>query len=185
MEQLLQPWPWYLGGPLIALVLLLLLLGGKTFGMSANLRTLCTICGADKTAAFFKINWKDQNWNLMVALGAVIGGFTAANWLSTDSAVAISSQTIEKLQQLGIQSAGTAYLPNEIFALEQLRDPKTLALLVVGGFFVGFGTRYAGGCTSGHAITGLSNLQLASFIAVIGFFIGGLFINHLILPYLL
>ena len=121
----------------------------------------------------------------MVALGAVIGGFIAANWLSTDSAVAISSQTIEKLQQLGIQSAGTAYLPSEIFALEQLRDPKTLALLVVGGFFVGFGTRYAGGCTSGHAITGLSNLQLASFIAVIGFFIGGLFINHLILPYLL
>lgn len=97
MEQLLQPWPWYVGGPLIALVLLLLLLGGKTFGMSANLRTLCTICGADKTAVFFKINWKDQNWNLMVALGAVIGGFIAANWLSTDSAVAISSQTIEKL----------------------------------------------------------------------------------------
>jgi uncharacterized membrane protein YedE/YeeE len=56
--------------------------------------------------------------------------------------------------------------------------------MVIGGFLVGFGTRYAGGCTSGHAISGLSNLQFASLIATIGFFAGGLIATHLLYPLL-
>lgn len=185
MDFLLNPWPWYIGGPMIALVLFLLLIGGKTFGMSSNLRTLCTLCGADKSAEFFNFNWKEQKWNLWVAVGTILGGYLAAEFLTTDAVVAISAETVAKLKALGIESAGSAYLPTEFFELDALMNLKTLGILAAGGFLIGFGTRYAGGCTSGHAITGLSNLQLPSLIAVIGFFIGGLLMNHFILPYLL
>jgi uncharacterized membrane protein YedE/YeeE len=78
-----------------------------------------------------------------------------------------------------------SYLPEELFSIQALMQPKVLLILSIGGFLVGFGARYAGGCTSGHAISGLSNLQLVSLYAVIGFFIGGLFMNHLLLPYIL
>ena len=80
MEWIYNPWPWYVGGPLIALVLFLLLYFEKSFGMSSNLRTLCTICGAGKSNAFFKFDWKTQQWNLLVAGGAIIGGWIASNY---------------------------------------------------------------------------------------------------------
>ncbi|EWH13531.1 YeeE/YedE family protein [Cellulophaga lytica] len=182
MELILQPWPWYVSGPLIALVLFLLLFVGKNFGMSSNLRTLCTICGADKKSDFFKFNWKSQKWNLVVMIGAIIGGFIGANFLTESTAVAINPETVEQLQELGFSSAGNAYLPTELYGLEALTDIKSILILAIGGLLVGFGTRYAGGCTSGHAISGLSNLQLPSLIAVIGFFIGGLFMIHVLYP---
>lgn len=179
MEVILQPWPWYVSGVLIALVMLILLMMGDRFGMSSNLRTLCTICGAGKKTAFFQFNWKSQKWNLLVALGAVLGGFIAANFLSASSGVAISQDTINSLKSYGINSSETAYLPTELF---MVLNPKNLLILAIGGFLVGFGARYAGGCTSGHAISGLSNLQLPSLIAVVGFFIGGLFMIHVLYP---
>ncbi|WP_077402743.1 YeeE/YedE family protein [Cellulophaga omnivescoria] len=182
MKFILQPWPWYVSGPLIALVLFLLLFVGKNFGMSSNLRTLCTICGADKKSDFFKFNWKSQRWNLVVMIGAIIGGFIGANFLTNTTAVTINPDTVEHLQQLGFSSAGNAYLPTELYSLDALTDIKSIVILAVGGLLVGFGTRYAGGCTSGHAISGLSNLQLPSLIAVIGFFIGGLFMIHVLYP---
>lgn len=182
MELILQPWPWYVSGPLIALVLFLLLFVGKNFGMSSNLRTLCTICGADKKSDFFKFNWKSQKWNLVVMIGAIIGGFIGVNFLTESTAVAINPETVEQLQELGFSSAGNAYLPTELYGLEALTDIKSILILAIGGLLVGFGTRYAGGCTSGHAISGLSNLQLPSLIAVIGFFIGGLFMIHVLFP---
>lgn len=182
MEIILQPWPWYISGPLIALVMFLLLMVGKNFGMSSNLRTICTICGADKTTDFFKFDWKSQKWNLIVVLGAIIGGFAGSQLLSADTAVTINPETIENLQDLGFESAGEAYLPTELFDLNALLDIKSLAVLAIGGFLVGFGARYAGGCTSGHAISGLSNLQLPSLLAVMGFFAGGLLMIYLIFP---
>jgi uncharacterized membrane protein YedE/YeeE len=185
MEWIFNPWPWYMGGPMIALVMFLLLYFGKNFGMSSNLRTFCTICGAGKSNEFFNFDWKTQQWNLMVSAGAIIGGALAAHFLSTDSSVAIHPDTITKLQELNINSAGVSYLPEELFSIEALMQPKVLLILSIGGFLVGFGARYAGGCTSGHAISGLSNLQLVSLYAVIGFFIGGLFMNHLLLPFIL
>jgi uncharacterized membrane protein YedE/YeeE len=185
MEWIFNPWPWYIGGPMIALIMFLLLYFGKNFGMSSNLRTFCTICGAGKSNEFFNFDWKTQQWNLMVSAGAIIGGALAAHFLSTDSSVAIHPDTITKLQDLNINSAGVSYLPEELFSMQALMQPKVLLILSIGGFLVGFGARYAGGCTSGHAISGLSNLQLASLYAVIGFFIGGLFMNHLLLPYIL
>ncbi|MFN2261274.1 MAG: YeeE/YedE family protein [Psychroflexus sp.] len=181
MEWIQNPWPWYISGPLIALVMFVLLFVGKQFGMSSNLRTACSIGGAGKAADFFKFDWKKERWNLTVVLGAAIGGFLAANYMS-DNTVEINPDVAEKLETYGINSSGEAYLPTEIFALENLSDPKIISILIIGGFFVGFGARYAGGCTSGHAISGLSNLQLPSLIAVIGFFIGGLIMINFIYP---
>ena len=184
MNLIYEPWPWYVSGPLIAVIMFLLIMIGKKFGMSSNLRTLCTICGADKTTDFFKFDWKAQRWNLVVVVGAIIGGYIGSHWLSTDVAVAINPKTIGDLNSLGFESAGKAYLPTELFDTAALTDIKSLVLLAVGGLLVGFGARYANGCTSGHAISGLSNLQLPSLIAVIGFFIGGLVMIHLIFPLL-
>ncbi|MBL4905713.1 MAG: YeeE/YedE family protein [Flavobacteriaceae bacterium] len=171
MDWIYEPWPWYVSGPIIAFIMFLLLMVDKNFGMSANLRTMCTICGAGKKVDFFKFDWKTQRWNLVIVLGAIIGGFIASNYLSNDLAVAINPETIETLKSLGFESAGTQYLPVELYGNNVFSDPKSLAILAIGGLMVGFGARYAGGCTSGHAISGLSELQLPSLIAVIGFFI--------------
>lgn len=182
MNWIYEPWPWYVSGPIIAFIMFLLLMVDKNFGMSANLRTMCTVCGADKKADFFKFDWKAQKWNLVVVLGAVIGGFIAANYLTEDFAVAINPETIESLKTLGFESAGTQYLPAELYGENVFSDPKAIGILALGGLLVGFGARYAGGCTSGHAISGLSELQLPSLIAVVGFFIGGLVMVHFLFP---
>lgn len=182
MNLIYDPWPWYVAGPLIALTMFVLLYIGKQFGMSSNLRTMCSIGGAGKYSDFFKFDWKSQRWNLTVVLGSIIGGFIASQFLSNNT-VEINPEIATHLSQdYGIKSAGSAYLPTELFASENLSDPFVLAILILGGFMVGFGARYAGGCTSGHAISGLSNLQLPSLIAVIGFFIGGLVMIHLLFP---
>jgi uncharacterized membrane protein YedE/YeeE len=160
----------------------LLLVVGKNFGMSSNLRTFCTLCGAGRKSGFFRFDWKSQRWNLIVVVGTIIGGFLAAFFLSSGHSVAISEDTVATLNQLGFSSAGTAYLPGELFSMEALGNFKSLAILAIGGFLIGFGARYAGGCTSGHAISGLSNLQLPSLIAVIGFFAGGLFMIYVLFP---
>lgn len=182
MDFILKPWPWYVSGPLIALVMLILAYFGKTFGMSSNLKTLCSIGGAGKYVEFFKFDWKSQRWNLTVVLGAVIGGFIAVHFLSDNSVIALSAETIKDLETLGFANAGENLLPPEIYSWESILSLKGLSVLIIGGFLVGFGTRYANGCTSGHAITGLSNLQLPSLIAVVGFFIGGLVMTHFLLP---
>lgn len=182
METILQPWPWYISGPLIALVMALLVFFGKTFGMSSNLRTICSIGGAGKYADFFKFDWKAQKWNLTVVLGAIIGGFIAIQFLSDGSVIALNTKTIAELNNMGFENAGATLLPSEIYSWDAILTLKGFSVVVIAGFLVGFGTRYAGGCTSGHAITGLSNLQLPSLIAVVGFFAGGLLMTHFILP---
>lgn len=182
MEYILQPWPWYVSGPLIALVMFLLIYFGKTFGMSSNLKTLCTIGGAGKYSDFFRFDWKAQRWNLTVVIGAVLGGFIATHYLSDGSTIALSTATISDLEKLGFSNIGESLLPPEIYNWDNVLSLKGMSILIIAGFLVGFGTRYAGGCTSGHAITGLSNLQLPSLIAVIGFFIGGLVMTYFMLP---
>lgn len=182
MTIIFNPWPWYISGPLLAIVMALLLYFGKTFGMSSNLRTMCTMMGAGKAANFFKFNWKAQSWNLVVVAGTIIGGFIASQYLSNDSVSNLNPTTVTELQNMGFQNPGATLVPNEMYDLEAITSTKGLLLLTLGGLLVGFGTRYAGGCTSGHAITGLSSLQKPSLIAVIGFFIGGLIMANFILP---
>lgn len=182
MEVVYQTWPWYVSGFLIAAVMLLLIYFGKSFGMSSNLRTLCTIGGAGKVADFFKFEWRTQIWSLIVVLGAMIGGFIAYNYMENPDIVQLNPKTITQLQAMKIDAPQGKLLPDALFGEEVLKNPKMLFILLVGGLLIGFGTRYAGGCTSGHAISGLSNLQLPSLIAVIGFFVGGLVMSWLILP---
>lgn len=180
-----QPWPWYVAGGLIAVVMFSLMVLGNSFGISSNLRTVCSIIGGGKHCEFFDFHWKAQTWNLIFASGMIIGGFIASKYLTIDSTVNISQATITELQSMGFANPGKDIVPVELFHWENLFTLKGFILLIVGGFLVGFGTRYAGGCTSGHAISGLSDLQLPSLIAVIGFFIGGLFMTYLILPHLM
>lgn len=190
MLELLQgPWHWAVSGLLIASVMFALLYAGKEFGVSSNLRTMCSIAGAGKHSDFFKIDWKAQRWNLLFIAGAILGGFIATTFLANPEPVAISTATESWLASLGIDAPssgkqGSGYVPKELFGLSNLAS-LNLPFLIIGGFLIGFGTRWAGGCTSGHAISGLSNLQLPSLIAVIGFFIGGLIMTWLILPSLL
>lgn len=184
MDALLQPWPWYVSGLLIVAVMAILLFLGRNFGMSANLRTICSACGAGSTCDFFCFDWKSQRWNLLVMAGSVLGGFLAAHYLSADTTPDINIDVINRLKSLGFNSAGEAYLPTELFGNDVFTSPKGIILLLIGGILVGFGSRYAGGCTSGHAISGLTDLQLPSLIAVVGFFVGGLIMVHLLFPLL-
>ena len=182
MDFLFAPWPWYVSGPLIASVMFLLLYQGKSFGMSSNLRTMCAIGGAGKWADFFRFDWKSVRWNLAVAFGALVGGFIAAYGLSGTDDVELAAASVASLEKLGIGAPGASYLPQELFSVDALGEWQTWPILILGGLLIGFGARYAGGCTSGHAISGLSNLQIPSLIAVIGFFIGGLTMTWLLFP---
>lgn len=182
MDFILQPWPWYVAGPVIALVMLLLFYFGKTFGVSSNLETICAIGGAGKFNSYFKFDWRKKMWNLTFVFGAIIGGFITFQWLTPNELITLNPQTVQDLSDLGFENPGQTFLPKEIFSLDALFSFKGIIILLLGGFLVGFGTRYAGGCTSGHAIVGLSNLELPSFVAVVGFFIGGLVMTWLFIP---
>lgn len=184
LEILRQPWPWYISGIAIALIMDLLLFFGKSFGVSSNLRTICTLAGAGRKVKFFDFDWKTQKWNLLFLLGAVIGGFLASTLLKSDQPLNLSAATISDLKQLNIIFDGQLN-PHQIFGTAFISSPKGFLILLTGGLLVGFGARYAGGCTSGHAISGLSNLQVPSLLAVIGFFAGGLVMTYLLLPLIL
>ena len=182
MDFIFQTWSWYFSGFLIGIIMLTLIYFGKAFGMSSNLRSLCSIMGAGKIVPFFNFDWKSQRWNLVVILGAMLGGFVAVHFMSDLSNVSINSKTITQLKQLGIDAPNGKLVPDALFGNAIYESPKSMLLLIFGGVLIGFGSRYAGGCTSGHAISGLSNLQIPSLKAVIGFFIGGLLMAHFILP---
>ncbi len=182
MEIITQPWPWYVAGPAIAFVLFLLFYFGKAFGVSTNLETFCTIGGAGRFVDYFKTDWKTRTWSLVFVVGIIIGGFISSNYLMNDAGIDLNPQTVQDLEALGFANAGSEYLPAEIFSSDNLLSVKGIGILIVAGLCIGFGTRYAGGCTSGHAITGLSSLQLPSLIAVIGFFAGGLLMTWFLFP---
>lgn len=180
-ELITQTWSWWFSGAMIAAIMFFLLYFGQSFGFSSNLRTICAAAGLGKKAKFFDFKWKTQVWNLVFLAGAIVGGFVAKQFLSTDAPVEISASTIADLGKLGI-SAPSSLQPEELFSLDAIFTLKGFLVLAFGGLMVGFGSRYAGGCTSGHAISGLSDLQVPSLIAVVGFFIGGLVMTFLIFP---
>ena len=184
MEFLLQPWPWYVAGPMLALVMFLMFYFGEKFGVSSNLETMCSIGGAGKWVDFFKFDWRTQKWHIAFILGIILGGFITNQWLFLDDKITLGAQTIQDLNNLGIVDAGTNFLPEEIYSIDAMFSLKGFLVLITAGMLVGFGSRYAGGCTSGHGIVGLSNLSLESLIAVVGFFIGGLTMTWFIFPYI-
>lgn len=181
IEWIRQPWPWYVAGPLIGLTVpALLLLGNKSFGISSSLRHICAACVPAKIP-FFTYNWKKEVWNLVFVLGILLGGAVASFWLSNPESIVVAGSTREDLKALGI-SDFRQLLPAEIFHWGNLFTLKGLFFFVIGGFLVGFGARYGGGCTSGHAIMGISNLQWPSLVATIFFMLGGFTMTHLLLP---
>jgi uncharacterized membrane protein YedE/YeeE len=184
MALLRHPWPWYVAGPLIGLfVPALLVLDNKQLGISSNLRHLCAAL-APRRVSFFRYEWREAGlWNLVFLVGVVLGGFIGGRLLAAP-AVAISAETRATLAALGIHDfSGLA--PRELFTWASVLSRRGLVLLVAGGFLVGFGTAYAGGCTSGHGIAGLANLERPSLIAVLGFFAGGLLATFVLLPRIL
>ena len=185
LDFLAQPWPWYVAGPLIGLLVpLLLVLTGKDFGISSSLRHTCAATIPGK-AAYFRYDWKAQGlWNLVFAAGVLGGGVLAGTLLASGDPVAISAGTQADLQALGVRDFN-GLVPADLFSWSALTSLPGIVALVGGGLLLGFGARYAGGCTSGHAIMGLATFQKPSLIAVVGFFIGGLTTTFLILPVLL
>lgn len=180
-QWLTQPWPWYVAGPLIGLTVpALLILGNKQFGISSNLRHICAACIPAKIP-FFQYNWKRESWNLFFAAGILFGGVLAATLMANPNPIEIAAPTQTALQELGVKDF-QHLLPTDIFSWEALLTVKGFVFMVVGGFLVGFGTRWAGGCTSGHAIMGLATLQWPSLVATILFMAGGFAMTHLILP---
>lgn len=184
LEFLKQPWPWYIAGPLIGLTVpALLLLGNKSFGISSSLRHICASCIPAKIP-FFQYNWKKEVWNLFFVAGILLGGIIGATLLSNPNPVVVNPALVEELAGYGITNYNNL-VPEDIMNWHSLFTVKGFFLMVVGGVLVGFGTRYAGGCTSGHAIMGLSNLQWPSLVATVCFMIGGFIMANLILPYIL
>ncbi len=182
MEFLTQPWPWYVAGPIIGLfVPLLYWAGNKPMGISSSLRHTCAAC-VPANIPFFKYDWKAQGgWNMLFVLGVTIGGFIGGYLFANPDPIALSESTVQDLTALGITSF-EGFIPKDLFSFDMILTPVGFIVMVLGGFLVGFGARYAGGCTSGHAISGISALQTASIMATIGFFAGGLIMTHLIFP---
>lgn len=183
LDFLRSPWPWYVGGPLIGLMVpLLLWLGNKSFGISSNLRHACAVLLPESAKpGFFRYDWRAERWNLMFAAGLVLGGFLAGALLADPQPTPLSAAGLQSVQGLNVQ-VRPGLVPAE---LTDLTQPGIGALLAVSGLLVGFGTRYAGGCTSGHGITGLSTLQKPSLIATASLFAGGILSANLLLPSLL
>jgi len=184
MDLLYKPWPWYVAGPIIGLTVpALLWLGNKPLGISSTFRQICAAC-FPAGISLFNYNWKQQSWNLFFAGGLLIGGFLGGRVFANPEPVAVSQKTADYFLSLGIAQA-PGLLPSSLFNWSVLSSAKGLLLIVLGGFFVGFGTRYAQGCTSGHGIFGLSTLQWPSLVATASFFLGGILFSHFVLPYIL
>ncbi len=184
LEWIKQPWPWYVAGPMVGLTVpTLLIIGNKSFGISSSLRHVCAAC-FPANIPFFKYDWKKEAWNLFFVVGIFFGGMIAINLLANPEAIQINPKLATELSGYGITDY-SSLMPRQIFNWHALLSVKGLLMIVAGGFMVGFGTRYAGGCTSGHAIMGLSTLQWPSLIATCCFMIGGFVMANLILPFIL
>lgn len=186
LEFISQPWHWAVSGAAIAATMFLLTWMGRAFAISLTFRNFCSIAGADKVSDFFKVDWDKETWRMAFVAGGLIGGVIAGQFLKSPEAVNISQATIDHLATWGIaypesDSKGMGFMNTAVFNFSSV---KGVLLTVIGGFLVGFGARYADGCTSGHAISGLSHLQLPSLISVIGFFVGGLTMTYVIMPLL-
>jgi uncharacterized protein len=184
MDFITKPWPWYIAGPLIGLTVpVLLIIGNKTFGISSSMRHICAAC-LPANIPFFKYDWKKEAWNLFFVAGILIGGIVATYFLANPNPVEIHPNLVSELAGYGITNTDSM-VPVDVFNWQSLLTLKGFIIMVLGGFMIGFGTRYAGGCTSGHAIMGISTLQWPSLVATCCFMIGGIIMANWILPFIL
>lgn len=182
-ELIRQPWPWWVSGPLIGLMVpVLLILGNKPFGVSSSMKHICAAC-LPANISLFKYNWKKESWNLFFVAGIAIGAAIAWTYLSTRQ-ISIDPELMSELSKYGIRD-GNNLVPLEAVNWQSLATLRGILFTIVGGFLVGFGTRYADGCTSGHSIMGLANLQWPSLVATCCFMIGGFVSANFIVPAIL
>jgi uncharacterized membrane protein YedE/YeeE len=185
IEFIKQPWPWYVAGPLLGFTVpLLLLIANKSLGISGVLRQICAACVPAKIPFLQQYDWRKDSWNLFFVTGILIGGFIGGKLLTSPHETQFNPQTVNDLKAIGIHDF-SGFLPQEIFSWQHIGSLRSLIFIVLGGFLIGFGTRYSGGCTSGHGLSGLANLQWTSLLALCFFFIGGIATTYLIIPYLL
>lgn len=176
------PWPWYVSGPLLGLMVpILLLLGNKNFGISSTLRHACAAVLPVRAEYFRGYDWRSGAWNLILALGVILGAGIAVLFLGGGRAPEVSARAIDLFREWGVAAPG-GLQPAELYGWPGAITPRALVSLVAGGFLVGFGTRYANGCTSGHAIMGLSLLNVGSLVATLGFFAGGVIVSNFVVP---
>ncbi|GEN76275.1 hypothetical protein CHA01nite_20150 [Chryseobacterium hagamense] len=184
LEIIKEPWPWYVAGPLIGLTVpALLILGNKSFGISSSLRHICAAC-IPANLSFFSYDWKKETWNLIFVSGIFLGGILASQFLMNPGDISVNPHLKAELATYGITDYSHP-VPVQLMSFESLLTLRGFLTMVIGGVLVGFGTRYAGGCTSGHAIMGLSSLQWPSLVATICFMAGGFLMANLILPLIL
>ena len=180
----LSPWPWYVVGPLIVLTMAALLLSGRRFGTGSNLRTMCTVAGAGTLAEYFRFDWRTQRWNLVFVLGTVCGGAIARFVLLAPDPVALNPATVASLlaqdhrRRIGV-CACCPLRPGSLVQPPRRPDPSPWRTLRRLRHTVGQRVHQR----TRHQWPQL--LQWPSLIAVIGFFIGGLTVTHLVLPHLL
>ncbi|MFW5738216.1 MAG: YeeE/YedE family protein [Spirochaetota bacterium] len=184
-EAITGPWPWYVSGPLLGLMVpILLIVGNRNFGISSTLRHICSAAIPTKAAYFRTDNWRQSSWNLVMALGVILGALIAVLFLGGDRAPEVTPEAVAMFASWDV-AAPSGLQPAEIYSASGVFTPRALVSLVAGGFLVGFGTRYANGCTSGHAIMGLSLLNVGSLVATLGFFAGGALVSNFVLPWVL
>ena len=185
LEILSKPWPWYIAGPLIGLTVpALLILGNKAFGISSSMRHICAAC-FPANIEYFKYNWKKEIWNLIFVAGILVGGYLAVHFIQNPNEIIVDADLKTELASYGINDYSNALIPIDVVSWQNILSLKGLFMVIFEGFLIGFGTRYAGGCTSGHSIMGLSSLSWASLVATICFMIGGFFAANILLPYIL
>jgi uncharacterized membrane protein YedE/YeeE len=146
------------GAAIAAVTLALLYLANRRLGISTGFEDLCSLA---LPLPYFRRSTllAARGWRLPFVGGLVLGGVLSAalggGWSPT-WALGMFDTTI------GWGPAGK------------------VAWMFVGGLFIGFGTRLAGGCTSGHGIFGLSNFERPSLVSTLSFMLGGLVTTQLV-----
>jgi uncharacterized membrane protein YedE/YeeE len=150
---------WALAGLGIGLITLLLLwTTSHRLGISSSFEDVCSLVLKAPYLQRKEIT-SGRGWRLPFLFGLLLGGVTSA----------ALAQGWHPTWALGVFDEAIA-----------LGNPGKLGWMFVGGLFIGFGTRMAGGCTSGHGIFGISNLEPASIRATLSFMAAGVVTTALI-----